>query len=66
MTDSPPAICLRYGSQVREEQAHIRCPQCGVIEACCEGAAPPITHRKANHAAYPRVPSIPKMLEIEW
>ena len=25
------------GSPVREEQAHIRCPQCGVIEACCEG-----------------------------
>jgi len=22
---------------VREEHAHTRCPQCGVIEACCEG-----------------------------
>jgi len=67
MADSPPAICLRCGSQVREEQAHIRCPQCGVIEACCEGAALLyLNNRKANHAAYPRVPSIPKMLEIEW
>jgi predicted RNA-binding Zn-ribbon protein involved in translation (DUF1610 family) len=48
MADSPPAICLRCGSQVREEQAHIRCPQCGVIEACCEGAAPPIPQQSES------------------
>ena len=37
MSDLIP-LCPRCGTQIREEQAHIRCPQCGVIEACCEGA----------------------------
>ena len=31
MQDSHP-ICPRCGSHVREEQAHIRCPQCGIID----------------------------------
>ena len=35
----------RCGSPVREEQAHIRCPQCGVIEDFPGGDAglPPTT-----------------------
>ncbi len=40
MSDSQ--TCPRCGSPIREEQAHIRCPQCGIIEACCEGVAAPI------------------------
>ncbi len=35
-------IWPRRGSQLREEQAHIRCPQCAIIEACCEDV--PVQH----------------------
>ena len=31
--------CPRCGSPVREEQAHIRCPQCGVVENFTGGDA---------------------------
>lgn len=29
--------CIYCGSQMNQEHAHYRCPECGNRDACCEG-----------------------------
>jgi hypothetical protein len=30
-------ICPKCGGDAREERSHLRCVNCGIVEACCEG-----------------------------
>lgn len=39
--------CPKCGKAAREERGHLRCENCGIVEACCEGLHNPVQADRA-------------------
>ena len=56
--------CPQCGGAAREERAHFRCEQCGIVEGCCEGLHDPVVHDRAVIETTEELSTVPDLAPV--